>query len=77
MSFVMANGGFVILYSIALKEIFKSHYKMEPDEMQLAGAYIFIPWDAKILYGIMCDTVKLPFFSQGPKRGYIIIFCFI
>ena len=32
-----------------------------------------LPWDLKILYGIITDTVYLPKFEQSPKRGYIII----
>lgn len=35
--------------------------------------FIFLPWDFKILYGIICDTVVLPYFSKSPKRGYIIL----
>ena len=42
--------------------------------MQIVDAFIMFPWDFKILYGIICDTVKLPYFSRSPKRGYIMLF---
>jgi MFS family permease len=32
-----------------------------------------LPWDFKIIYGIITDTIILPKFEQSPKRGYIII----
>ena len=31
----------------------------------------------KIFYGIICDTVKLPGFGSGPKRGYILVFAVV
>ena len=40
-------------------------------------AFIMFPWDFKILYGIICDTVKLPGLSQAPRRGYLLIFSLI
>lgn len=36
---------------------------------------ISIPNDLMILYGVMIDTVKLPFglFPVSPKRGYLVV----
>jgi hypothetical protein len=45
--------------------------------LNIVNAFIVFPWDFKILYGIICDTIKLPYFSKSPKRGYIILFAII
>jgi hypothetical protein len=31
-----------------------------------------IPWEFKLLYGIICDTVLLPGYERSPKKGYMI-----
>ena len=71
------NGGFKVLFSVALQEILRVKYKLSPTELQVTFAFIMFPWDFKILYGIICDTVKLPFFSDSPKRGYLMLFALI
>ena len=45
--------------------------------MQLASTFIMSSWDIKIIYGIIVDVFKLPGFSNGPKRGYILIFSLV
>ena len=50
---------------------------MTPDQIQVSMTFITTPWDVKILYGIISDTVKLPFFAEAPKKGYIILFSLI
>jgi hypothetical protein len=74
LALLYVNGGFKVLYDVALKEMFRTFYKMSPNELQVAEAFIIMPWDFKIFYGIICDTIKIPFYNAGPKRGYLIIF---
>jgi hypothetical protein len=38
---------------------------------------MLFPWDFKILYGVICDTLSLPKFEKSPKRGYILLFSII
>ena len=36
-----------------------------------------LPWNFKIIYGFICDTVRLPIsqsFIEGPRRAYLLIF---
>lgn len=43
-------------------------------------AFIALPWDFKILYGIITDTVRLPFFEsfvRAPRRAYIMLFALL
>ena len=38
------------------------------------------PWDFKILYGIIADTVRLPCIPsayKAPRRAYLMLFAFI
>ena len=55
----------------------KSIYKLSPNELQVGEAFIMLPWDFKILYGITCDTIRLPFMSDSPKKGYLMFFAII
>ena len=48
-------------------------YNLSADEITEYMMVIFLPWDFKILYGIICDTVVLPYMGRSPKRGYIIL----
>ena len=77
LALLYVNGGFKVLYSVALKKIFKDTYGMSPTELQVVEALILFPWDFKILYGIMADTVSLGFFRDTPRRGWLLIFSFI
>ena len=77
LSFLYINGGFKVLYTVALMEILRVTYGLNPDELQVAEAFMLFPWDFKILYGIICDTLSLPRFEKAPKRGYIILFSII
>ena len=38
----------------------------------MAMTFIYLPWDFKIIYGIMADTVRPPGFSTSPRRGYLV-----
>ena len=74
------NGGFKVLFSISLMEIFRKDKTLSIDQTQMMMAFIMFPWDFKILYGIISDTVKLPFsnsFQRAPRRAYIMIFAIV
>lgn len=77
MALCYVNGGFKALYSVALKPIFKKVYGLSPNQMQVSEAWLIFPWDFKILYGIIADTIQLPFFPKGTRKGWIVIFSFL
>ena len=65
---------------LVFREIMRTEYGAEIDELQLFMTFVFIPWDFKILFGIITDTVKLPLgasFNKAPRRGYIMLLAFI
>lgn len=68
------NGGFKVLYTIVLQEMFKSKYMLGPDKLQVALAFITLPWNLKIFYGIVSDTIPVPFFKGASKKGYLFVF---
>lgn len=35
---------------------------------------IFTPWDFKIYFGIIADTVKIPGFKKQSKKAYLMLF---
>lgn len=63
LSSLYVNGGFKTLYTIALREILRTHYKMPLDKLQVVMSFVYLPWDFKVLYGVTCDTVRVPFFK--------------
>lgn len=56
-------GGLMIIHETVLKEIFREKYELDGDIIQKTMLCIYLPWDFKILFGIICDTMNLPFFS--------------
>ena len=77
LSLLYMNGGFKSLYQVAFQNMLKYTYNISPNQIQVAMAVIIIPWDFKILYGIICDTIVMPCFKKGPRRGWLIIFSLI
>ena len=82
-------GTFALLYingaglkqflELVFREIMRKEYNTGPDDLQLFMTFVLIAWDFKILFGIVTDTVKLPFgvsFNKAPRRGYIILLAF-
>lgn len=55
-----------------LQQILKVNYGVGVNANQMAITFITLPWDFKILYGIICDTMALPGFKKSPRRGYLI-----
>lgn len=68
------NGGFKVLYTVVFQEMLKTKYKLGPDELQVAHSFNSLPWDFKVFYGIISDTVPVPCFPNASKKGYLIIF---
>ena len=61
LSSLYVNGGFKALYSIVLREILRKNYMMKLDKLQVVMTFILLPWDFKVFYGVICDTVRVPF----------------
>ena len=43
-------------------------------------ALVMTPWDFKVIYGIIADTVRLPCFDTflaAPRRAYLMLFAFL
>lgn len=71
------NGGLKVLYRVVLLEIFRSRYNLKLDTIQLVMTFVSIPWDYKVIYGVICDSVKIKCvrsFKMAPRRGYLLIF---
>lgn len=66
------NGITQTFCSVCLQQILKVNYGLGVNANQMSLTFIFLPWDFKILYGIICDTVRPPGFQSSPRRGYLI-----
>ena len=66
------NGVTQTFFVVVLQQILKVDYGLGVNANQMALTFITLPWDFKILYGIICDTMALPCFKKSPRRGYLI-----
>jgi hypothetical protein len=64
------NSGFKVLVSIGGSALFKNSYGLEPATTALLTMVIWMPWDFKIIYGILGDTIPI---CGSRKRSWLII----
>ena len=57
------------MLQVSLLDIAKTHYKIEPEDVQKQIAVIVLPWSFKFFYGIFTDIVPL---CGSRKKNYII-----
>ena len=57
---VYVCGGMMVLFQIVLIEIFRTDYGLDLDTIQVIMVFVKLPWDYKIFYGVICDTVRIP-----------------
>lgn len=70
----------MILFEVVLIEIFRTTYGLELDPIQIIMVFVKLPWDYKIIYGIICDTVRVPIsesFVKAPRRGFLLMISFV
>ena len=59
---------------IAALDLWKNYYHFSPAMTTSIGIFVWFPWDIKILYGIIGDTVMI---CGSRKRPWLIIMGFI
>ena len=74
LALLYTNGGFKALFLTVAQEMFKTQYHQGPDQLQITLAYILFPWNFKIFYGIISDTMAIPGTSKAKNKGYLIFF---
>ena len=57
------------MLQVSLLDIAKTHYKIDPEDVQKRIAVIVVPWSFKFFYGILTDIVPL---CGSHKKNYII-----
>ena len=58
------------MMQVSLLDIAKTHYKIEPEDVQKRIAVIVLPFSFKFLWGILSDIVPL---CGSHKKNYIIV----
>ena len=64
------NQGSKILVSLAVQDLFKAYYKLEPAEMQSILAFTGLPWSIKIIYGLISDNLPI---MGSRRKSYLLI----
>ena len=69
-AFQYFNQGARVLLNLAVLDLFKRVFELEPGRLQTLLAVIHIPWSCKIFFGLLSDTV--PFFGSH-RKSYLIL----
>lgn len=59
---------------IALQDLFKNYYELEPAKTSSLLAIVWIPWGVKFLYGITADSIPI---LGSRKKSWLILIGFI
>ena len=68
-----ANGGLKFLLTLALQDLFKNYYHLEPTQTQLFITIIWMPMSLKFICGVIADSV--PLFGSRKKNWIIFWAC--
>ena len=63
-----------VMVNLAVINLFKNYYNLEPAKSQNLTALMILPWTPKLFYGIWIDT--FPIFGSKMK-SYIVLMGFI
>ena len=62
------------MVGLATMDMFKTHFELEPGQMQSIHATVALPWSFKIVYGLISDNVPI---CGSRRKSYLIIFSFL
>ena len=65
-----ANLGLKFLITLALQDLLKNYYKIEPAKAQSLQAITFMPYSLKFFFGIMADSIVI---CGSRKRSWMIL----
>ena len=65
---IFINEGLMIMRALAVKNMLKDYFKVEPSEAEVIRSFIMLGWSLKIFMGIIIDSKVLP------KLNYYITF---
>ena len=68
------SAGAKTLINLALLDIFKNKYGIEPATEEQLESIILLPWSFKLVYGIFCDLVPL---LGSRRKNYLILISFM
>ena len=67
---IYANAGLKFLQMLAVQDLFKNYYKLEPSKSQFYITMSFMPWMFKFFYGVIVDSVYI---CGSRKKAWILI----
>ena len=69
-AFQYFNQGARVLLNLAIQDLFKRVFMLEPSRLQTLHATIQIPWSLKIFFGFISDNVAI---CGSRRKSYLII----
>jgi len=65
-----ANAGLKFLQTLAIQDLFKNYYFLEPSQSQFYTTLIYAPWMFKFLYGLTADSLPI---CGSRKKAWILL----
>ena len=65
-----SNAGLKFLQTIALQDLFKNYYELEPSQTQLFITLVWVPWSLKLIYGVLADSIQI---CGSRKKAWIVL----
>ena len=65
-----ANAGLKFLLTLALQDLFKHYYFLEPSKSQFYITLIWMPWIIKFVYGLVADSLPI---CGSRKKAWILL----
>ena len=66
----MFNDGLLVMKMLAMKELFKSNYGLQPQEVQVNNSIIYIPALFKIVFGLIVDSRVI----TKKRKNFFLVF---
>ena len=64
------NGGLKFLLFLALQDLLKNYYKLEPSQSQIYTMMIWMPFNFKFVYGVLADSISI---CGSRKKSWILL----
>jgi len=64
------NAGLKILIALAMMDMFKNDYGLQPTATQVLMTFVFFPWSIKFFFGVLADTVPI---CGSRKKSWLCI----
>ena len=74
LAFQYVNQGSMVMMDLALQDVLKTHYGIQPTLMQKATTICALPFSFKLIYGFIADNIPL---FGSKKKSYLLLWSMV